>query len=186
MASLLLTLSLCLITAYCKPVLQRPQITLDSGIVSGTLASPSVHQFLGIPFGHIAERFEKATLATISDGTLDASSYKPSCMQQFNYPEENRRQQMDWFNTPPPPVPDNEHCLNLNIYAPAGAEPGSKPVLFWIYGGGFLFGSNALPLYDGASLAENQDIVVVTVNYRLNVFGFPGSDQIPEEEQNLG
>lgn len=93
---------------------------------------------------------------------------------------------MTWFNTPPPPGKDGEDCLNLNVYAPAGAEPGSKAVLFWIYGGSFKFGSGSLPMYDGANLAGNQDVVVVTANYRTNVFGFPGSPDLPIDQQNLG
>lgn len=65
-----------------------------------------------------------------------------------------------------------EDCLYLNVYAPVAAVtdgPG-RPVLVWIHGGAYTSGSGAL--YDGRSLAELGDIVVVTVNYRLGVFGF--------------
>ncbi|KAE9397185.1 Carboxylesterase, partial [Gymnopus androsaceus JB14] len=48
------------------------------------------------------------------------------------------------------------------------------------------FGTASVPLYDGASIALNQDIVVVTINYRTNVFGFPGAPDLPLEENNLG
>ena len=116
----------------------------------------------------------------------DASEYKPACIQEFNGPPEARNRTIEWFSDPPPPAGEDEDCLNLNVYAPANAEPGSKPVLFWIFGGAFVFGTGSLPLYDGVSFATNQDVVVVTFNYRTNIFGFPGSPDVPPEEQNLG
>jgi para-nitrobenzyl esterase len=64
-----------------------------------------------------------------------------------------------------------EDCLYLNVYAPPARTDGRpRPVLVWIHGGAFRNGSGAL--YDGAPLAEQGDLVVVTVNYRLGVFGF--------------
>ena len=65
-----------------------------------------------------------------------------------------------------------EDCLYLNVYAPAAAatDGRSRPVLVWVHGGAYTSGSGAL--YDGAPLAELGDLVVVTVNYRLGVFGF--------------
>lgn len=93
---------------------------------------------------------------------------------------------MQWFNTPPPPTVEDEDCLFVNVFAPTGAADASKAVMFWIYGGGFGFGSGALPQYDGSSFAASQDVVVVTFNYRTNIFGFPGAPNIPREKQNLG
>lgn len=65
-----------------------------------------------------------------------------------------------------------EDCLYLNVYAPAAAatDGGRRPVLVWVHGGAYTSGSGAL--YDGTRLAEEGDVVVVTVNYRLGVFGF--------------
>jgi para-nitrobenzyl esterase len=66
----------------------------------------------------------------------------------------------------------SEDCLYLNIWAPADARNGAKlPVMIWIYGGGFTAGSGSEYRYDGANLAANG-IMVVTVNYRVGVFGF--------------
>lgn len=81
---------------------------------------------------------------------------------------------------------ESEDCLNLNIFAPASPALELKPVIFWMYGGSFSFGSGSLPLYDGSGFAANQDVVIVTINYRTNVFGFPGSSELAKEEQNLG
>ncbi|GME47549.1 hypothetical protein W97_08595 [Neofusicoccum parvum] len=58
--------------------------------------------------------------------------------------------------------------------------------MFWIHGGDLQYGSGSNDDYDGSSLAANQDVVVVTINYRLNVYGFPGSPEIPIDARNLG
>nr|MWN20660.1 carboxylesterase family protein [Leuconostoc lactis] len=63
----------------------------------------------------------------------------------------------------------SEDAFRLNVWT-TGSQT-KKPVLFWIHGGGFLTGGGALPWYNGQSLAENGDIVVVTVNYRLGALG---------------
>jgi para-nitrobenzyl esterase len=63
-----------------------------------------------------------------------------------------------------------EDCLSLNVFTP-GLE-GSRPVLVWIHGGGFVVGSGSTVLYEGFSLAERGDVVVVTINYRLGALGF--------------
>lgn len=62
-----------------------------------------------------------------------------------------------------------EDCLLLNVWRPAKAQ--RAPVLFWIHGGGFNSGSGSIPIYDGAAFAR-RGIIVVTINYRVNVFGF--------------
>jgi para-nitrobenzyl esterase len=65
----------------------------------------------------------------------------------------------------------DEDCLTLNVWSPA-ADGKKRPVMFWIHGGGFLVGSGASPIYDGANLSKNGDVVVVTINYRLGALGF--------------
>ncbi len=67
--------------------------------------------------------------------------------------------------------PQDEDCLNLNIFTPA-CDGAARPVLFWIHGGAFTHGSGYEPLYDGGALAERGDVVVVTINYRLGALGF--------------
>jgi para-nitrobenzyl esterase len=66
---------------------------------------------------------------------------------------------------------DNEDSLYLNLWTPA-TDGGKRPVMVWLHGGGYSYGSGAWPVYDGASLADRGDVVVVTVNHRLNVFGY--------------
>lgn len=82
-----------------------------------------------------------------------------------------------------------EDCLNLNIWTPA-LDGARRPVLVWIHGGGFLVGSGATPIYDGAQLAQRGEAVVVTINYRLGALGFAHlglvyPDDLPETT-NLG
>ncbi|PGH07629.1 carboxylesterase 2 [Blastomyces parvus] len=175
----------------CRNPKSRPTATIDSGTVAGTVTClPSstrpVNKFLGIPFAAPPVRFKAPESVAPWRTVYDASEYKPACIQQFNYPEEQRNQSIEWYNTPPPPAGESEDCLNLNVFAPASPSKGDKAVLVWIHGGSYIFGSGSLYNYDGSSFAANQDVVVVTINYRTNLFGFPGSPELPAAEKNLG
>lgn len=70
-----------------------------------------------------------------------------------------------------PAIPQGEDCLSLNVWTPATGAGAKRPVMVWIHGGGFEFGSSAQPGYDGTALARH-DVVVVSFNYRLGVLGF--------------
>ncbi|EEQ88689.2 cholinesterase [Blastomyces dermatitidis ER-3] len=191
---LTLTIALCAATANSTPCRKpkcRPTATIDSGTVAGTAtwlpsSTRPVNKFLGIPFAEPPVRFKAPEPVRPWQRVYDASRYKPSCIQQFNYPEEQRNQSIEWYNTPPPPAGESEDCLNLNVFAPASPPKGPRAVLVWIYGGSYVFGSGSLPLYDGSSFAVNQNVVLVTFNYRTNLFGFPGSPELPAAEKNLG
>ncbi len=67
--------------------------------------------------------------------------------------------------------PDSEDCLFLNVWTP-GLDGTRRPVMVWLHGGAFIFGSGSSPMYSGASLSQRGDLVVVTINYRLGVFGY--------------
>ena len=101
------------------------------------------------------------------------------------------------FVCPQPPVPnfpldlgapENEDCLFVNIWAPPGTKPGdAKPVMVWVHGGAYVLGSGTQPLYDGRRLAAGGDVVVVTLNYRIGVFGFLDLSQVSDRFQsNVG
>ncbi|KAI1195236.1 alpha/beta-hydrolase [Nemania serpens] len=78
----------------------------------------------------------------------------------------------------------SEDCLTLNVWSRAyKSKPRLKPVIVWIHGGRFSAGSSHTPFYHGGNLARAQDVVVVTFNFRMNIFGFPGS---PETTRNIG
>lgn len=77
----------------------------------------------------------------------------------------------------------SEDCLALNMWTQSLNQTALKPVLVFFYGGRFTIGNTNTPFHEGQRLAQAEDVVVITLNYRLNVFGFPG---IPNEPQNLG
>ncbi|MGH8258956.1 MAG: carboxylesterase/lipase family protein, partial [Steroidobacteraceae bacterium] len=68
--------------------------------------------------------------------------------------------------------PIGEDCLCLNVWTPRPGHAGKRPVMVWLHGGGFSSGSGGFKIYDGTHLAAKHDVVVVTVNHRLNAFGF--------------
>lgn len=77
----------------------------------------------------------------------------------------------DWGAVSEDRAKQDEDCLHLNIWTPS-IDHGSRPVMVWIHGGGFVNGSGAQTLYDGTRLAKEGDVVVVTINYRLGALGF--------------
>ncbi|KAH0132935.1 alpha/beta-hydrolase, partial [Aureobasidium melanogenum] len=112
--------------------------------------------------------------------------FKPACIQQFTYPLAAQQFAELVFNNPPPQ--ESEDCLYLNIFAPATQSEDSKgrAVMFWIYGGDLEFGNAGQPIYDGSHFAGYEDVIIVTTNYRTNVFGFPSSPELPLSGHNLG
>jgi len=191
-----LSTSVALATPFYPRQAGRPSVTVTQGILTGTTttfpsATATVNQFLGIPFGAKPERFATPTAASAWSGTYDATKYKDVCIQQFSYISafgvDFRELTIKVFDTPGPQANESEDCLNLNVFAPSTASTSNlKPVMFWIYGGAFAFGANSLPMYDGSHFAAEQDILVVTINYRTNIFGFPGYPSQPKGELNLG
>lgn len=75
---------------------------------------------------------------------------------------------------------ESEDCLYLNVWAPS--TPGPHPVMVWFHGGGFVLGSGSEGSYDGEKLARDQNVIVVTVNYRLSYLGFLRVPQYPIHE----
>jgi para-nitrobenzyl esterase len=95
-------------------------------------------------------------------GIRDATQFGPPCIQ--TNPD---------FEPWTDPMPGSEDCLVLNVWAPETALGRTKlPVMFWIHGGGYSFGSAGAPLYDLANLAAKGDVVAVSINHRLHGFGF--------------
>ncbi|KAJ3494779.1 hypothetical protein NLG97_g3854 [Lecanicillium saksenae] len=170
----------------------RPTATIDTGILVGTTVSEptissAINKFLGIPFAKPPARWELPTKAESWQGSRDATQFGNACHQLFSTHAKNADLMQKYFNSPPATVPGDEDCLYLNVFAPSSATPGSnKAVMFWIHGGSNMIGTGALPLYEASQIAGNQDVIVITTNYRLNLFGFPPSPDIPKREKNLG
>ena len=141
---------------------------IESGRVQGVIqdGSPTLKIFRGIPFaappvGNL--RWREPQPVVRWSGIRQATEFGPRCMQQPLFSDM-------MFRSPAP----SEDCLYLNVWTPAplGGSPHRKlPVLVYIYGGGFMAGDSSEKRYDGAALAR-RGIVVVTINYRLGVFGF--------------
>ena len=68
--------------------------------------------------------------------------------------------------------PESEDCLTLNVWTPGIGDGAKRPVMVWLHGGAFAYGSGNRAVTDGANLARRGDVVVVSVNHRLNIFGF--------------
>jgi para-nitrobenzyl esterase len=119
--------------------------------------------FLGIPYAAapVGElRWMPAVAAPAWSGTFDAT-LPPNRSLQPPYPEV-----LSGFSIP---GEESEDCLYLNIYTPA-IDGKKRPVMFWIHGGAYIQG--AANEYDGTTLARENDVVVVAINYRLGIFGF--------------
>ncbi|KAF1990719.1 alpha/beta-hydrolase [Aulographum hederae CBS 113979] len=78
-----------------------------------------------------------------------------------------------------------EDCLSINVWTKPESGEKSKAVLMWIYGGAFAAGSSHAPFYNGARLAAEEDVVVVSFNYRINIFGFPRAPGIQDQNHGL-
>ncbi|KAF9257232.1 alpha/beta-hydrolase [Marasmius fiardii PR-910] len=160
-------------------------ISTTSGRLKG-LEQNGVMSFKGIRYGQSpagSTRWEPP-IPFASSGDQDATKLGPSCIQQFQGATGNLTKEI--FNNPPPP--ETEDCPFLNVWAPVNTRSTStqRPVLVWIHGGALAYGTASIPLYDGTSIASNQGVVVVTINYRTNIFGFPSSPDLPLKGNNLG
>ncbi len=137
----------------------------------------AVRQFLGIPFGKppVGERRFCAPEALEPwEGVLDASAFGPDPVQSVDGPYTGVIPGTSTQSV-------SEDCLTLNVWVPAGPEAG-WPVMVWIYGGAFLTGGGSFPLYNGARLAAEQQVVVASVNYRVGALGFMDLRRMPGGE----
>lgn len=140
-------------------------IRTGSGYVAGTIAAGGVESFKGIPYaappvGDLRWRAPRPVASW--KGIRDASKYAPACIQKAPGGLDVVAGEG---------LKESEDCLYLNVWTPAKDSGAKLPVMVWIHGGGYNFGSASEPLYDGAHLAS-KGVVVVSIAYRLNVFGF--------------
>ena len=154
-------------------VLDTPQ-----GSLIGETAGPgnSVKVFKGIPYAAPPtgnRRWQPPADPINWNGELTATSFGPSCIQQ-PYPENS------FFYRPARLV--SEDCLYLNVWTTADSNE-KLPVMVWIHGGALTRGSGATATYDGSNLAQ-KGIVLVTINYRLGVFGYFTHPALVEESSN--
>lgn len=153
----------------------QPVAKLDSGTVRGKTEGQA-EAFLGVPFAKAPVgplRWRAPQPVAKWAGVRDASAYSAICYQAIVKP---------WAPYPANFVADapvSEDCLYLNVWKPAGSSK-KLPVLVFIHGGGFRGGAGSLSIYNGADLAA-KGAVVVTVNYRVGVFGFFAHPDLTKE-----
>lgn len=134
---------------------QRPQVQLASGVVAGTREGRA-YAFKGIPYGEPTggeNRFLPPALRKPWSGVLDALRFAPRCPQRGIGAASH-----------------SEDCLFANIWT--GSLSGHRPVMVWLHGGGWEAGGADDPVANGAWLAAEQGVVVVSIHHRLNVFGY--------------
>src|SRR5579864_1423827 len=138
-------------------------VETSAGKVRGTTVD-GINVFKGIPYGGNTagkNRFMPPTKPTAWTGVRDALAYGPSAPQVSTNPR-----------GPAGSPGESEDCLVLNVFTPALSDGKNRPVMVWLHGGGFATGSGSGPIIDGTNLARTGDAVVVSINHRLNVFGF--------------
>ena len=140
----------------------------ESGTVAGYQEN-GVYIYKGIPYAK-AERFMPPQPVAKWEGIRSSRAYGPTCPQgkRAGWYHDESAFAFDWNDGFP-----DEDCLRVNIWTPGLKDGKKRPVMVWLHGGGYAAGSGQeLPSYDGSNLAKNGDVVVVTLNHRLNALGF--------------
>lgn len=158
--------------ATMNPPPALPIARTDAGVLSGRAEDGTI-AFRGIPFAAPPVgplRWRSPQPVAPWHGLRSAAEFGSACPQ----------------GPLPPPFgvagPQSEDCLTLNVWAPANAVRGArKPVMLWIHGGAFLFGSGSQPAYNAAALAR-KGVIVVTTNYRLGALGFLAHPALSAEQ----
>jgi para-nitrobenzyl esterase len=155
-------------------------VETSTGNVRGR-RSRDVSAFLGIPYGTdtSTHRFQPARAPAPWAGVRDcfaighqAPQMEPSAGANVNMNSDFVRQLLAATREGMEVGNEGEDCLVLNVYTPDASRKRKRPVMFWMHGGGFAIGSAGDPQYSGAPLARRGDVVVVTVNHRLNALGY--------------
>ena len=165
----------CYLLGFSRSASADPLIvkTAQGKVHGKTINDGKVKAFLGLPYaappvGDL--RWKAPQPAPKWKGTRDAGKFGAHCVQGHVY--DDMIFQDDG---------ENEDCLFLNVYVPATAKGNSKlPVMFWIHGGGYSGGSGDEPRHNGDFLPL-KGVVLITINYRLGVFGFLATSDLAKE-----
>jgi len=136
---------------------KTPYVVTTLGPVTGQVTS-GVSVFLGLRYGQDTAqvRFQPPRRPEVWREAVAADRYGPACPQQST----------------PDPYGKSEDCLFLNVWTPEASARHRRPVMVYLHGGAYNNGSGSDALYDGTNLALRGDVVVVTINHRLNAFGY--------------
>ena len=162
-AALMIVGSLGSAVAVAAPSAHRPLVTVAQGVLAGRVDAQGVRSFKGIPYaeppiGNL--RWRPPVPAGAWKGVRDAGRFGAGCIQP-PWPAKSI------YNDNIPKT--SENCLFLNVWAPKHIH--NAPVIVWIYGGGYVFGSTWEPYYDGRNFAAHG-VVFVSMNYRLGALGW--------------
>ena len=146
---------------------QGPVANTTSGKIRGAVQENKVNAFRGIPYGAPtggANRFMPPVKPEAWTGIKETIEWGPEAPQgpHTEIPE---------VAATIPKQAISEDCLHLNVWT-NGLDSRKRPVMVWLHGGGFTSGNGSYTMYDGANMARKHDVVTVTVNHRLNSFGF--------------
>lgn len=166
-------------------------VKVENGMVQGLpAADPRITSFKGIPFAAPPtgeNRWRAPQPAKDWEGVFKALDFAPISMQPKTVIDVNNIYTREW--SVDPDIAMNEDCLYLNVWTPAMHADEKLPVYVWYFGGGLQVGNTAEMEFDGERIAR-RGIVVVTINYRLNTFGFLCHPEItaeaPEAPANFG
>jgi para-nitrobenzyl esterase len=162
--------------AGAAPTLKTTQARLPNGVIEGVIsADDKVRTYKGIPYAAppIGPLRRKAPRRAPNwTWVRPASEYGARCMQGNIYAD------VVFHDNGP-----SENCLFLNMWMPAHPATPKLPVMVWIYGGGFAAGSSSEPRQDGGNLSK-QGVLVVSMNYRLGIFGFFAHSALAKESDH--
>jgi para-nitrobenzyl esterase len=151
--------------------------TEDGKVHGKTINNGLVRAFQGIPYAAPPVgplRWAPPAPAAPWKGDLDATKYGHHCAQNHVFDD------MIFQDAASPSDTGSEDCLTLNVYAPENAK-GKLPVMFWIHGGGYSGGGSSEPRHNGDFL-PTKGVILVTINYRLGVFGFLALPELAAEQ----
>lgn len=166
-------------SALAGPTVKNPTVETSTGKVRGVRHS-GVSSYLGIPYGldtHLT-RFQPPRPAEPWTGVRDCLAFGPQAPQMeidegsVDLSSPFVKQILAAFKEGIEVGHESEACLVLNVYTPEASRARKRPVMVWLHGGGFAMGSSADPQYNGSALCRRGDVVVVTLNHRLNVPGY--------------
>ena len=155
-------------------------VSIDSGSIQGTInPTNTVASYRGIPYAAPpvdSLRFQNPTHVQPWNTTLLTTVDGPGCPQQCKLPP---------VACPPK---TSEDCLFLNVFAPVTSTADKLPVMFWLHGGDYYQGYGGGLLYDGSDLVARENVIVVSINYRIGALGFlySGSDSKTQFTGNYG
>lgn len=148
-------------------------VEIESGMVRGYVHN-GIYTYHGIPYAQAYERFVPAEKVTPWEGVRDTVTYGSVALQAAG---------MEYADGSGETVMDN-NCQNLNIWTPEIQDTEKKPVMVWLHGGGFSSGASSTNAsYDGENLSREGNVVVVSVNHRLNVLGHLDLSEYGEKYQ---